>query len=315
MMFSMWGEIEKFPEFKHLFFVPCDSHGLQLFVIDLLKTPRFENIIHQARCLVSAFKKAPLQYARLRKLQSDCYGHEQSLVLSVIMRWGTQYRLLQSILKNKDALKRYACDYEEFPVSQRIKQPAIGTIRSTMFWHELELLREVLQPIDECLKMSESGKSHLGHVLNCWMDLLKHLEVKKREIGDLETFISNSTFVQCFTHQVLPIHVVAYYLMPLTTLRDIRNPDRANATIPLNFEQQIAGFFRRYTFSEDDAKVLIREFTCFRSQRPPFESARLCWEESEDVKLFWDFAAGYTTFLSPLAIRIFSAPVNSVASE
>jgi len=239
MMFSMWGEIEKFPEFKHLFFVPCDSHGLQLFVIDLLKTPRFENIIHQARCLVSAFKKAPLQYARLRKLQSDCYGHEQSLVLSVIMRWGTQYRLLQSILKNKDALKRYACDYEEFPVSQRIKQPAIGTIRSTMFWHELELLREVLQPIDECLKMSESGKSHLSHVLHHWMDLLKHLEVKKREIGDLG-----------FTRQVLLIHVVAYYLMPLTTLRDIQNPDRANATIPLNFEQQIVGFFCQYTFSD-----------------------------------------------------------------
>jgi len=36
-MFSMWGEIEKFPEFKHVFFVPCDSHGLQLFVKDLLR--------------------------------------------------------------------------------------------------------------------------------------------------------------------------------------------------------------------------------------------------------------------------------------
>src|SRR5579859_6420343 len=151
-MFSMWGEIKKFPEFKHVFFVPCDSHGLQLFVKDLLKTPRFENIIQQAQSLISAFKKAPLQYARLRKLQSDCYGHEQSLVLSVIMRWGTQYQLVQSILKSKDALKRYVCDYEEFPASQRIKQPVIGTIRSTTFWHELELLREVLQPIDEHLK-------------------------------------------------------------------------------------------------------------------------------------------------------------------
>jgi hypothetical protein len=36
-MFCMWGEIEKFPDFRHIFFIPCDSHGVQLLLKDLLK--------------------------------------------------------------------------------------------------------------------------------------------------------------------------------------------------------------------------------------------------------------------------------------
>jgi len=33
------------------------------------------------------------------------------------------------------------------------------------------------------------------------------------------------------------------------------------------------------------------------------------------MKMFWELAAGLITFLSQIAIRIFSTPVNSVASE
>jgi len=33
-------------------------------------------------------------------------------------------------------------------------------------WIKLEALRELLQPIDEHLRMSESGKSLLGHMLH-----------------------------------------------------------------------------------------------------------------------------------------------------
>src|SRR5438046_243809 len=159
--------------------------------------------------------------------------------------------------------------------------------------------------------MSESGKSHLGHVLDRWKDILKHLQVNKIEFKELEDFLSEGTFAQRYNRQVLPIHIAAYYLMPSKTLYNIRNDDRA---IPLKFEQQVTGFFRRYSSSEADAKVLICEFVCFRAQQTPFEPARCCWEQWDKPKLFWEAAAGLTKFLSPLAIRLFSTPVNSVAS-
>src|SRR5271170_7795699 len=131
-----------------------------------------------------------------------------SLVLSVITRWGTQYRLISSLLNSKDALKRYVCDYEDLPPDKRIKQSVIDIIKRTEFWNGLELMRELLKPIDERLKMSESGKSHLGHVLNRWMDFLKHLREKRSEIDDLEMFISaDGAFAQRYARQVLPIHI------------------------------------------------------------------------------------------------------------
>jgi len=311
-MRSMWTEIEKFDDLKHCLFVPCDSHSIQLLVKDLLQLPLFSETIQQAQCIVKSFRKAPLQYARLREFQLEYYKKTQSLVLSVITRWGTQYRLVHSLLRSKDAIKRYAFEYESFPASERLKQAAFEAITDKDFWTNLEALRELLQPIDERLRMSESGKSHLGHVLNRWKDILKHLEVKKIEHQELSTFISNGGFAQRYTRQVLPIHITAYYLMPQTTVNDIKNDNRA---IPLAFEQQITGFFCRYSSSEDDAKTLIREFMSFRAQETPFETLRQCWEEWEDAWLFWCNAAGHAKFLGKLALRIFSAPANSVASE
>lgn len=314
-MLSMWAEVEKFEDLRHCFFIPCDSHGIQLLVKDVFKIPRFKTILEKAQSIVVAFKRANLQYARLRKCQIICYKKLQSLVLSVITRWGTQFDLIKSVLINKDALKLYAFEYGELPAAKRLKQSVLDVIGDNGFWVELELMREFLKPINEYLKMSESGKSHLGHVLHRWKDIFKHLEIKKREFNEVNTFLSDGIFAQRYNRQVLDIHIVAYYLMPQTTLRDIQNVDFQARAIPINFEQQIGKFFRRYSSSEEDAQVLIREFFCFRSQVHPFEPTRLCWAQADEPVKFWDAAVGLTKFLGRIAVRLYSCPVNSVASE
>src|SRR5271154_7173653 len=53
----------------------------------------------------------------------------------------------------------------------------------------------------------------------------------------------------------------------------------------------------------------------FRSQVHPFEPTRLCWAQSDEPVKFWDAAAGLTKFLSRIAVRLYSCPDNSVASE
>ena len=312
-MRGMWKEIQKFEDLKHCLFVLCDSHGIQLLVGDLLKLPDFNDTIQKAQCIVKSFRHAPLQYARLREFQIEYYGKQQSLILSVITRWGTQYRLVQSLLKSKDAIKRYALEYRSLPAAERLKQPALDAIMDKELWIKLEAMQELLQPsIDERLRMSESGKSHLGHVLHRWKDLFKHLRTKSIEHEGLTAFLSHGGFDHCYNLQVLPVHIVAFYLMPKTTVNDIRNNSTA---IPLEFEEKITSFFRQYASSNDNAKLLIREFMTFRAQQPPFEPLRQCWEESDDPWLFWCNAVGLANNLGNLALRIFSAPVNSVASE
>jgi hAT family C-terminal dimerisation region len=232
--------------------------------------------------------------------------------LSVITRWGTQYFLVQSLLDNKDAIKRYADEFGLLPASERIKQPALNAIRNREFWGKLEALRELLKPIDECLRMSESGKSHLGHVLNRWKVILKHLKNRSLEHEELKSFIEEGAFMERYNRQVLAIHITAFYLMPATTINDIRNESIA---LPLGFETQITEFVKRYSPSAEAARAAIREFMLFRSQQPPFEPVRQCWQELDDPHLFWCIGIGLAKNIGTIALRLYSAPVNSVASE
>src|SRR5438046_7935887 len=128
----MWKEVQKFEDLKHCLFIPCDSHGIQLLVGDLLKLPDFNDTIQKAQCIVKSFRHAPLQYARLREFQVEYYKKPQSLILSVITRWGTQYRLDRSLLK--DAIKCYTLEYQSLPATQHLKQPALGAITDKDLW-------------------------------------------------------------------------------------------------------------------------------------------------------------------------------------
>src|SRR5439155_6012647 len=80
LMFKMWLEIQKLDEFKHVFFIPCDSHGLQLLVGDLLKIPVFKEVLNKAQTVVKSFRRSLLQYAHLRDFQFQYYKQHRSLI-------------------------------------------------------------------------------------------------------------------------------------------------------------------------------------------------------------------------------------------
>src|SRR5271155_5396656 len=184
LMFAMLLEMQQMDEFKHVFFVPCDSHGIQLLVKDLLEIPVFKDIMAKVQTVVKSFRRSLLQYARLREFQLQYNKQHRSLILSVITRWGTQYRLIRSLLESKDALKRYAHEFGDLPANKRLKQTVIDILRDRGFWLALEPLRELLQPLDEALKMSESGNSHLGHVLPRWITITEHLKMRQIDYPD-----------------------------------------------------------------------------------------------------------------------------------
>src|SRR5439155_527529 len=67
--------------------------------------------------------------------------------------------------------------------------------------------------------------------------------------------------------------------------------------------------------SYDDSKTMRREFMQYRSQLPPFDPIRPCWDEIDDPKLFWLLMESHTKLIGRIACRIFATPTNSVASE
>jgi hypothetical protein len=159
--------------------------------------------------------------------------------------------------------------------------------------------------------MSESRRSHLGHVLNRWKDILKHLSNRSWEHEEVKSFIDDGRFMERYNHQVLDIHIIAFYLMPATAINDLR----IGVPLFLGFEKQITKFIDRYTPSVEAASAATTEFFLFWAQEEPFQSERHCWKEYEDAHLFWSSGITLGRNIGAIAIMLFSASVNSVASE
>jgi hypothetical protein len=106
-MRGVWKKLEETEKTKHLFFIPCESHGLQLLIKDILETHPYSKILEKAQSVASFFHSAKKQYAILREEQQRIYGRHYALLLSVITRWGTQQALMDALLRNKSALLAY----------------------------------------------------------------------------------------------------------------------------------------------------------------------------------------------------------------
>ena len=160
---------------------------------------------------------------------------------------------------------------------------------------QMESIRELLQPLDEELKKSESGKSHLGHVLSRWLSILEHLEDRKKtDVAiELESFLApgDGIFAQHYQRQIKPVHIAAYYLLPESLTKGIT----------AHFDSQIQIFLRRYTTSEADYTTICFEFESFRAQEPPFEYGHRCWTLVSHPKLFWHSTFSHTQLLGKLA--------------
>ena len=300
-MFSVWELMRADNDFKHIFFIPCDSHGLQLLVKDILLLTSFKIILDEAQAIVKAFKNSPLQLARLRAIQQVIYGEQRSLCLSIITRWGTQYRLVDSVLNSKDALRRYGIAYSLDELSFNAGEH----IQSSVFWQQLEQLREILQPLDEAVRMSESNLAGLRTVIPRWEIIHQHLSVHARDFPELQTFLEpNEGFKKRYNRQIIPLHVVAFYLLP----------KNRQLNFDSNYQTQLFDFFAQYAKTEAETIVLREEYCYYISQMRPFSITNLCWKHEEDPVGFW-LITSISSLLGRLALRIFKTPCNSVPCE
>jgi hypothetical protein len=184
---TVWEHLRLRPGLQHLFFIPCDSHGIQLLIQDLINSiPQFKNVHDNAQTIAKAFKNIHLQYARLRDLQKQEYGRTWAIILAVATRWGTEKGLLNGLFRSKSAIQRYALRFKDMP------KDVLDVILSQEFWANLEALRVILKPLDVALKMSESNRSTLAHIVSRWSDIVEHLEEMKAlyPSEEFETFMT-----------------------------------------------------------------------------------------------------------------------------
>jgi hypothetical protein len=212
-MFKIYDLLQASDKTRHAIYVPCDSHGLQLLIKDLLELPEFEPAMKAANRIVGYFNRATKQYAFLHEQQLKEYGRQKALILSGITRWGTQLNMVKRLQETKQALRNYAA--QEFTGDGKDKW-IIPMLLDDKLWDRFGLILQLLAPIHEAQKMSESTKAHLGRVKSRWDHIRAELvQLERQQQFD---FVDWPLLWEIFDdrekRQIRPIHFLAQYLVP-----------------------------------------------------------------------------------------------------
>jgi hypothetical protein len=166
-MRAVWEDLRRLPSRKHIFCIPCDSHGLQLLIKDILTINPYDRLLEKAESVAAWFHRSHLQF----KIFQEHQDPKRAFILAVITRWGTQSAMIHAVLDNRRPLKAYLED----PRAE-CAPDVRSVIEDTAFWAALEDLGALLEGITKRQKVSEGEKAHVGMVRKRWDEIRLHLE-------------------------------------------------------------------------------------------------------------------------------------------
>jgi hypothetical protein len=302
-MRSTWTGLETVEQLSHALFIPCDSHGLQLLIKDLLELPQIASVIAKAQTIVQSFHRAKKQYAILRSKQEK----PQALLLSVITRWGSQFLLISSVLRCRNALFAWLGD-PRAQIGKKGENKLSSIITDQSFWSDLSIIEQIIRPIHEAQKMSESDSSTLSKVVPRWQKL-------GAELGRLSLIFPNliggfldigGPFFARLAKQTTDLHSAAFLLDPISLLKST-NQEEVNKALSFLLKR----------CKEEQRKELHKSFFEFRTRTGVYNSAYPSSMHYDNPIAYWKsyIFDEEQEVLAKLAVRIFEAIANSVASE
>ena len=261
-MRSLHTKMGRDTRFQHVFFVLCDFHGIQLFIKKILELPAYSPGFKKTQSIAASFSHSRLQLAILQEKQAAQYGRNYAIILSVITRWGSQYNLIKSLIRSKDALKAYAVDSRSSLTKDKRDLGALLLDRK--FWAEVEELEEVLRPVHEAQLSSEDDTAHLGHVTKRWLGMKEALTTLHQggASGLYDIFRPEGIWAEVYKKQTTDIHWVAYYLDPASA-GAIGSSD--------HIQQAVFSFMRRYVrVTDPEWHQVISDFWDFQGKQGRF---------------------------------------------
>ena len=313
-MRSLWTHIQKTPELRHVFCVPCDSHGIQLLIKDIFQVPWWRKLMQKAQLVVRTFRASLKEYQVLQEFQIQIYIKRIALILHCITRWGTQVGLLDSLYRSSLAIQAYS--QQALPQIDKKKKKdtyILSILRDPTFWQDVTTARRILTPIHKIQYLSEADNYPLHRVLDNWMLIKQSLLRSANEYGTEQCqlpFIINTLWDQRFLTQITELHIVATLLDPRKfAVKSVgQTPESA-------FGEFMTRFFQRYA-PPDDLATCMRDFWAFRNQTYAFfPHEASVWAYIDDPIVFWETAARFTPILGELAGRLMQVPGNSVPGE
>ena len=315
------------PELNRVFFVNCDSHGLQLLFKDLTEgkyAPMlFKSTFRRANQLVRVIRKSKKSHAILRVLQRiELKGKTASFALMCSTRWGTIEGLFRSLIKNEKVLWRALKDPRFLHSVRNGKytwiaegNAAADTIKDANFWENLHKLHQLFEPIHEAQVISESGDAQVAYVLPRWQALRAHL-LEFQSISDLPHLDEVLTlFDKRMKKQLQPIHYLAAALDPLEPAKSLSWAAEQQDMIIAAFRNHVGEIDSR---AYNEAVFQLRtQFNSFTKQQGFYSPQNFeLWHVDSHPSTFWTYAETRDKLELPqLAIRLLGVVANSVPSE
>lgn len=145
-MKSAWVKIKEVEEFKHIFFVGCLAHGLNLLHKNICPLPLLNKLILQARSIVKHVNNTHVVFSIFKTKQSQLYGRSSiTLKLFSNTRWAGSVIMMKSLLKNKQSLKETAVAPELTRIIDKNVQKNI--LDEDIFWVRINRTLSILSPI------------------------------------------------------------------------------------------------------------------------------------------------------------------------
>jgi hypothetical protein len=138
--------------------------------------------------------------------------------------------LTQSVLKNKQALFAWVADERAQIGKKKLENTLRPLILDQDFWTKLNELADILKPIHEAQKMSESNNANLAKVVPRWLRLEQELKNLSQIYLYLKPILApHRIFNTRLNAQTGPIHWAAFVLDPTSSLRFIDAKGREQA--------------------------------------------------------------------------------------
>jgi hypothetical protein len=274
-------------EYRHVFSLGCDAHGMQLLIGDIVKIGWFQQVFKQANSIVSAFSTSPKQLGILRMHMQGAYGKQHSFTIAYVTRWGTHLAMLRSVYKTQLAFQRFVDSLKPEDTTDTLaKIKPLAWDQN--FWINVDFIIGLLDPIDKAIKMSESDRSTAGHVMTRWKTVRRTMKAKLSEMAHLHPDIASceeKVFGTRFKRQVTDVYIVAHLL----------NPKMVNdSEIPFHTETQWRDIlYKFFQWHGLDLVAAMKEFDEFHDQMAHFTPSALIWEFAADPAVFWRQATAF----------------------
>jgi hypothetical protein len=311
-MRSMHSLLERNAATKHVFSVLCDSHGLQLFVKDILQAgpsgvAYYNSTLADAVFVSNTLRKSKLSLAIIKRVAQERRLPFRAFAVAAITRWGSHYTVLSALVESRELLLQASMKKRLFKNNNGSwitggERAAALLCNQANFWQRCEHLHSLLQVIEHAQLISEADRSTVGQIISRWDDI-------SEAISDLPIPCTNQLCAILKTRlnkQTTPIHWAARALDPTLP--------KVSVSFTTEHYLMVRSFLFKHTPPERHA-AFNHQLADFRQQRNAFAANQEVWQYAHDYITFWDIAASSAPELSHLAMRLHETPANSVPSE